>query len=89
LWQQQIRAWSKRKQKTITTYNSKMLESYNQITKSPISPVLKTLIKQLFFILGEKFNPTVLKLDAWDDKCFVLPRRDFNSHHWYTAASVA
>jgi len=41
-----------------------MLESYNQITKSPISPVLKTLIKQLFFILGEKFNPTVLKLDA-------------------------
>jgi hypothetical protein len=48
-------------QKTITTYNYKMLESYNQITKSPISPVLKTLIKQLFFILGEKFNPTVLK----------------------------
>ena len=33
-----------------------------------------------------KLNQTVLELDFWDLKFLFFPRRDLNSHHWYTAS---
>ena len=36
-----------------------------------------------------KLNQTELKLDLWVDNFLFFPRRDLNSHHWYTATSIA
>jgi hypothetical protein len=36
-----------------------------------------------------KLNQAVLELDLWADKFLFFPRRDLNSHHWYTAAPIA
>jgi hypothetical protein len=36
-----------------------------------------------------KLNQTVLELDLWADTFLFFPRRDLNSHHWYTAAPIA
>jgi hypothetical protein len=36
-----------------------------------------------------KLNQTVLELDFWADNFLFFPRRDLNSHHWYTAAPIA
>jgi hypothetical protein len=36
-----------------------------------------------------KSNQTVLELYFWEYKLFVLPRRDSNTHHWYTASPIA
>ena len=36
-----------------------------------------------------KFDQAVLELDSWAANFFFgLPRRDLNSHNWYTAASI-
>ena len=40
------------------------------------------------YIYVWKLNPTVLELDLWVDKFLFFPRRDLNSHHWYTAAPI-
>ena len=34
-------------------------------------------------------NPTVLELDFWANKLFVLPQQDSNAHIWYTTAHIA
>jgi hypothetical protein len=36
-----------------------------------------------------KLNQTGLELDFWAVKFLFFPRRDLNSHHWYTAAPIA
>ena len=36
-----------------------------------------------------KLNSTVLELDLWADKLLFFPRRDLNSHRWYTASPFA
>jgi uncharacterized membrane protein YgaE (UPF0421/DUF939 family) len=36
-----------------------------------------------------KLNQTVLELDFRAVKFLFFPRRDLNSHHWYTAAPFA
>jgi hypothetical protein len=36
-----------------------------------------------------KLNQTVLELDFWAVKFLFFPRRDFNTHYWYTAAPFA
>jgi hypothetical protein len=41
------------------------------------------------YIYVWKLNQTVLELDFWAVKFLFFPRRDLNSHHWYTAAPFA
>ena len=41
------------------------------------------------FIYVWKLNQAVLELDFWADKVLFFPRRDLNSHHWYTSAPIA
>jgi hypothetical protein len=41
------------------------------------------------YIYVWKLNQTVLELDFWAVKFVFFPRRDLNSHHWYTAAPIA
>ena len=57
---------------------------------------LKNLILTLFglifrriYIYVWKSNQTVLELDFWAVKFVFFPRRDWISHHWYTAAPFA
>jgi hypothetical protein len=38
------------------------------------------------YIYVWNLNQTVLELDFWAVKFLFFPRRDLNSHHWYTAA---
>jgi len=42
-----------------------------------------------YIIYVWKLNQTVLELDFWAVKFVFFPRRDLNSHHWYTAAPIA
>ena len=37
------------------------------------------------YIYVWELNQTVLELDFWAVKFVFFPRRDLNSHHWYTA----
>ena len=41
------------------------------------------------YIYVWKLNQTVLELDFRAVKFLFFPRRDLNSHHWYTAAQFA
>jgi hypothetical protein len=41
------------------------------------------------YIYVWKLNQTVLESDFWAFKFLFFPRRDLNSHHWYTAAPFA
>jgi hypothetical protein len=40
------------------------------------------------YIYVWKLNQTVLELDFRAVKFLFFPRRDLNSHHWYTAAPI-
>ena len=40
----------------------------------------------IIYIYAWKLNQTVLELDLWAVNFLFFPRRDLNSHHWYTAA---
>ena len=41
------------------------------------------------YIYVWKLNQIVLELDLWAVKFVYFPRRDLNSHYWYTAAPIA
>jgi hypothetical protein len=41
------------------------------------------------YIYVWKLNQTVLELYFWAVKFLFFPRRDLNSHHWYTATPIA
>ena len=43
----------------------------------------------IYIIYVWKLNQTVLELDFWAVKLLFFPRRDLNSHHWYTVAPFA
>ena len=51
-------------------------------------PLIYTYIYR-FYICVWKLRQTVLELDLWAVKFLFFPRRDLNSHHWYTAPPFA
>ena len=50
-----------------------------------ITPSMRLLY---IYIYVWKLNQTVLEFDFWAVKFLFFPRRDLNSHHWYTAYIV-
>ena len=63
---------------------------YKTLNKNLICPIFTILHWQsstiYIYIYVWKLNQTVLELDFWAVKFLFFPRRDLNSHHWYTAA---
>ena len=53
------------------------------------SPTFYVYIYLYLYLYVWKLNQTVLELDFWAVKFVFFPRRDLNSHHWYTAAPIA
>ena len=50
---------------------------------------LQNYLQIHMYIYVWKLNQTVLELDLRAVKFLFFPRRDLNSHHWYTAAPFA
>ena len=74
-------------------YNWIILESDVNVKPSPIYIIL-TLFGLIFrriyiYIYIYILSETVWEVDLWADKCLFFPRRDLNSHHWYTTAPIA
>jgi hypothetical protein len=58
--------------------------SHNVVSSTPLHAYTGIYI----YIYVWKLNQTVLELDFWAVNFLFFPRRDLNSHHWYTAAPL-
>ena len=54
-----------------------------------LSVSLHNLLDVYIYIYVWKLNQTVLELDFRAVKFLFFPRRDLNTHHWYTTAPFA